>query len=164
MTFDATVNPVVYEGGIPVYIDTERDTWNMLRRQREVSCYLIAEYYYDSILNVKSLRSRPVLGEFFQTEENLYLNALFGKSYDEAKFKAFIRKRFDNLSCKGKSQFIYLVRHKRELFEGIPYQETDWEQVRTEDLLRVKITNRTWMVSKGRLDSKEMYRRWFSPH
>lgn len=29
MTFDATVNPIVYEGGIPVYIDTEYDTWNM---------------------------------------------------------------------------------------------------------------------------------------
>ena len=23
MTFDATVNPVVYEGGVPVFIDTE---------------------------------------------------------------------------------------------------------------------------------------------
>jgi len=29
MTFDATVNPVVYECGEPVFIDTERDTWNM---------------------------------------------------------------------------------------------------------------------------------------
>lgn len=29
MTFDATVNPVVYEGGVPVFIDTECDTWNM---------------------------------------------------------------------------------------------------------------------------------------
>lgn len=29
MTFDATVNPVVYEGGIPVFVDTEYDTWNM---------------------------------------------------------------------------------------------------------------------------------------
>lgn len=28
-TFDATVNSVVYEGGIPVFIDTEYDTWNM---------------------------------------------------------------------------------------------------------------------------------------
>lgn len=28
MTFSATLNPVVYEGGIPVFIDTERDTWN----------------------------------------------------------------------------------------------------------------------------------------
>jgi len=29
MTFAATVNPVVYEGGVPVFIDSERDTWNM---------------------------------------------------------------------------------------------------------------------------------------
>ena len=29
MTFSATVNPVVYEGGVPVFIDTEYDTWNM---------------------------------------------------------------------------------------------------------------------------------------
>ena len=29
MTFDATLNPVVYEGGIPVFIDTEESSWNM---------------------------------------------------------------------------------------------------------------------------------------
>lgn len=29
MTFSATVNPVMYEGGVPVFIDAERDTWNM---------------------------------------------------------------------------------------------------------------------------------------
>ena len=29
MTFAATVNPVSYEGGVQVYIDSERDTWNM---------------------------------------------------------------------------------------------------------------------------------------
>ena len=29
MTFDATVNPVVYEGGVPGFIDTEYETWNM---------------------------------------------------------------------------------------------------------------------------------------
>lgn len=29
MTFDATLNPVVYEGGIPVFIDTEAESWNM---------------------------------------------------------------------------------------------------------------------------------------
>ena len=29
VTFDATVNPVAYEGGEAVYIDSERDTWNM---------------------------------------------------------------------------------------------------------------------------------------
>ena len=29
MTFSATVNPVTYEGGEQVFIDAERDTWNM---------------------------------------------------------------------------------------------------------------------------------------
>ncbi len=29
MTFAATVNPITYEGGIPIFIDTEYDTWNM---------------------------------------------------------------------------------------------------------------------------------------
>ena len=29
MTFAATLNPVVYEGGVPVFVDTEYDTWNM---------------------------------------------------------------------------------------------------------------------------------------
>ena len=29
MTFSASVNPIVYEGGIPVFIDVEYDTWNM---------------------------------------------------------------------------------------------------------------------------------------
>ncbi|MBQ8719514.1 MAG: DegT/DnrJ/EryC1/StrS family aminotransferase [Clostridia bacterium] len=40
MTFAATLNPVVYEGGIPVFIDTEADSWNMdpeaLRRAFEI--------------------------------------------------------------------------------------------------------------------------------
>ena len=29
MTFSATVNPISYEGGVPVFIDTEYDSWNM---------------------------------------------------------------------------------------------------------------------------------------
>lgn len=29
MTFAATLNPVVYEGGIPIFIDTEEKSWNM---------------------------------------------------------------------------------------------------------------------------------------
>lgn len=29
VTFAASANPIVYEGGIPVFIDTEYDTWNM---------------------------------------------------------------------------------------------------------------------------------------
>ncbi len=29
LTFDATVNPIIYEGGEPVFIDSEYETWNM---------------------------------------------------------------------------------------------------------------------------------------
>lgn len=29
MTFAATVNPVAYEGGVQVFVDSERETWNM---------------------------------------------------------------------------------------------------------------------------------------
>lgn len=29
LTFSATVNPIIYEGGIPVFIDSEWDTWNL---------------------------------------------------------------------------------------------------------------------------------------
>ena len=35
MTFAATVNPVSYEGGIQVFIDSERETWNMDPRALE---------------------------------------------------------------------------------------------------------------------------------
>ena len=45
MTFDATVNPVAYEGGVPVFIDTEYDTWNMLQDYFPVSfCPETADY------------------------------------------------------------------------------------------------------------------------
>lgn len=37
MTFDATVNPIVYEGGEPVFIDTEYDTWNMSPEALEIA-------------------------------------------------------------------------------------------------------------------------------
>ncbi len=35
MTFGATVNPVVYEGGVPIFIDTEYDTLNMCPQSLE---------------------------------------------------------------------------------------------------------------------------------
>ncbi|MBQ9780405.1 MAG: aminotransferase class I/II-fold pyridoxal phosphate-dependent enzyme [Clostridia bacterium] len=35
MTFAATVNPVTYEGGVQVFVDSERETWNMDPRALE---------------------------------------------------------------------------------------------------------------------------------
>lgn len=49
MTFDAMVNPVVYEGGVPIFIDTEYDTWNMdpvaFERYPEVKVVVMAHLY-----------------------------------------------------------------------------------------------------------------------
>ena len=43
MTFGATVNPIVYEGGIPVFVDTEYDTWNMDPKALEKAFLLYPE-------------------------------------------------------------------------------------------------------------------------
>lgn len=53
MTFSATLNPVVYEGGEPIFIDTERDTWNMDPKALEkafelypdTKCIVVANLY-----------------------------------------------------------------------------------------------------------------------
>jgi dTDP-4-amino-4,6-dideoxygalactose transaminase len=36
-TFSATVNPIIYQGGIPIFIDSEEDTWNMNPELLEVA-------------------------------------------------------------------------------------------------------------------------------
>lgn len=59
MTFDATVNPVVYEGGIPVYIDTERDTWNILAVK--------TSWLSRATLRRKTPRLYPLVGERWET-------------------------------------------------------------------------------------------------
>jgi dTDP-4-amino-4,6-dideoxygalactose transaminase len=53
LTFSATVNPVSYEGGIQVFVDSEYDTWNMdpraleiaLRKYPQAKAVLIAHLY-----------------------------------------------------------------------------------------------------------------------
>lgn len=53
MTFAATVNPVTYLGGVPVFIDAERDTWNMnpdalekaFEKYPECHCVAVAHLY-----------------------------------------------------------------------------------------------------------------------
>lgn len=37
VTFAASVNPIIYEGGIPVFVDSERETWNMDPRALEAA-------------------------------------------------------------------------------------------------------------------------------
>lgn len=53
LTFSATVNPVSYEGGIQVLIDSERETWNMdpqaleraFAKYSECKCVIVANLY-----------------------------------------------------------------------------------------------------------------------
>ena len=53
MTFDATVNPVLYEGGTPIFIDTNKEDWNMdpkalekaIEMYPEVKILVIAHLY-----------------------------------------------------------------------------------------------------------------------
>ena len=53
MTFSATLNPVLYEGGIPIFVDTERTSWNMdpealelaFERYPDVRLVVYAELY-----------------------------------------------------------------------------------------------------------------------
>jgi len=53
MTFAATANPIAYEGAKPVFIDTERDTWNMdpvalekaFGRYPDVKAVMVANLY-----------------------------------------------------------------------------------------------------------------------
>lgn len=53
LTFSATVNPVVYEGGSPVFIDSEAESWNMDPRALERAfekypqcrCVIVANLY-----------------------------------------------------------------------------------------------------------------------
>ncbi|MDC7245120.1 MAG: aminotransferase class I/II-fold pyridoxal phosphate-dependent enzyme [Sphaerochaetaceae bacterium] len=53
LTFSATVNPVSYEGGVQIFIDSERDSWNMdpealeiaLKKHPNAKAVLIAHLY-----------------------------------------------------------------------------------------------------------------------
>lgn len=52
MTFSATLNPVVYEGGIPVFIDSERDTWNMDPKALEKAFEIYPEVKHIVVANL----------------------------------------------------------------------------------------------------------------
>ena len=64
MTFDATVNPVAYEGGEAVFIDTEYDTWNMdpVALQKAFEIYsdvklIVAAHLYGTPAKIDEIRA-----------------------------------------------------------------------------------------------------------
>lgn len=58
MTFAATVNPVVYEGGIPVFIDSEYETWNMDPKALEKAFEIYSEVKVVVIANLYGTPSK----------------------------------------------------------------------------------------------------------
>ena len=57
-TFCATVNPIVYEGGIPVFIDSERDTWNMDPKALEKAFEIYPEVKIIVLANLYGIPSK----------------------------------------------------------------------------------------------------------
>ena len=64
LTFDATVNPVKYEGGEAVFIDTEYDTWNMdpIALEKAFVLYpevkvVVAAYLYGTPAKIDELKA-----------------------------------------------------------------------------------------------------------
>ena len=52
VTFSATVNPILYEGGVPVFIDTEYDTWNMCPKALEKAFEIYPEVKHVVLANL----------------------------------------------------------------------------------------------------------------
>ena len=64
MTFAATVNPVSYEGGVQVFIDAERETWNMDPKALEKA---FEKYPHAKVVMLAHLYGTPAkLDEIFQ--------------------------------------------------------------------------------------------------
>jgi len=95
MTFDATVNPVVYEGGQPVFIDTEYDTWNMdpvalekaFELYPEVKLVVLAHLYgtpgkVDEIRDIAHKHGALVLEDAAESLGALYKNEYTGSCFD----------------------------------------------------------------------------------
>jgi len=67
MTFAATVNPVVYEGGIPVFIDSERDTWNMCPKALEKAFEKYPETKVVILVHLYGVPAKVMRSERFAT-------------------------------------------------------------------------------------------------
>lgn len=58
LTFSATVNPIVYEGGIPVFIASEPDTWNMDPAALEKAFELFPEVKLVVVVNLYGIPAK----------------------------------------------------------------------------------------------------------
>ena len=65
LTFSATINPIIYQNAIPVFIDSERETWNMDPRALEKAL----EKYGDKVKAVVIVHLYGVPGKLKEVKE-----------------------------------------------------------------------------------------------
>lgn len=91
LTFAATCNPVTYEGGKLVFIDSERDTWNMspvaleegFKKYPEAKAVLLAHLYgtpakLDEIMNICEKQGVPLIEDAAESLGSTYKGKMTG--------------------------------------------------------------------------------------
>lgn len=95
LTFSATANPITYEGGVPVFIDSERDTWNMdplalkkaFEKYPDCKCVIVANLYgtpakLDEILSISDAHGAVLIEDAAESLSATYMGrqtGTFGK-------------------------------------------------------------------------------------
>lgn len=95
LTFSATVNPILYQGGIPVFIDSEEETWNMdpealekaFEKYPQVKAVIIVHLYgtpanIDKIMEICNKHNVPLIEDAAESLGSKYKDkqtGTFGK-------------------------------------------------------------------------------------
>ncbi len=94
-TFSATVNPIVYQGAVPVFIDSEADTWNMdpellekaikdsLARKKKPAAIIVVHLYgmpakMDEIMQIAEKYDIPVIEDAAEALGSRFKNKPLG--------------------------------------------------------------------------------------
>ena len=93
MTFSATVNPIVYEGGEPVFIDSEYETWNLDPQALDKAFELFPDTRVDVVANLYGIPAQFAEIKKICDEHNAILiedaAESFGASYKGTQTGAF---------------------------------------------------------------------------
>src|SRR6056297_1884087 len=98
-TFSATVNPIIYQGAVPVFIDSEVDTWNMdtellekaikdrLARKKKPAAIIVVHLYgmpakMDEIMQLAAKYEIPVIEDAAEALGSRYKNKPLGSMGD----------------------------------------------------------------------------------
>ncbi len=98
-TFSATVNPIIYQGAVPVFIDSEPDTWNMdpellekvikerLQKGKKVAAIIVVHLYgmpakMDEIMQIAEKYEIPVIEDAAEALGSRYKNKPLGSMGD----------------------------------------------------------------------------------